>query len=73
MQKLTKSIKNILHIDTNPSTAGGTSDARFFAQFGVDVVEFGVINDKIHSINESTTVYEVSRLTQVFTELLKKF
>ncbi len=73
VKKLQKSIKHILNIDTNYSTAGGTSDARFFASFDVDVVEFGVINDKIHSVNESTTIYEVSHLTKVFEELINEF
>ncbi len=34
-----KSIQNICSIDTKLSTAGGTSDARFFGEFGVDTVE----------------------------------
>ena len=73
VQKIRQSIKDILNINTKNSTAGGTSDARFFGQFKIDTIEFGVINDTIHSINERTSVKEVKNLTLVFEELIKKF
>ncbi|MCK5293038.1 MAG: M20/M25/M40 family metallo-hydrolase, partial [Arcobacteraceae bacterium] len=59
--------------DTKYSTAGGTSDARFFGQFKIDTVEFGVINDTIHSVNERTTVKEVENLTKIFTNIIKNY
>lgn len=55
------------------STAGGTSDARFIAAYGIDVIEFGVINDTIHAPNERTSVEEVENLYAVFTELIHNF
>lgn len=55
------------------STAGGTSDARYLAEFGVNVVEFGVKNDKIHKVNESTSVDEVRKLYQTFVTLIEAF
>ena len=67
------SIKEILGITTKHSTAGGTSDARYFGAFGIEAIEFGVINDTIHSIGERTTVKEVEGLTAVFEDLIKKF
>ncbi len=73
VKHITKSIKNILNIDTKYSTAGGTSDARFFGQFNIDTIEFGVINDTIHSVNEKTTKYEVEQLTKIFQDLIKHF
>ncbi|RLA75446.1 MAG: succinyl-diaminopimelate desuccinylase [Epsilonproteobacteria bacterium] len=73
VQKLQIAIKKVLKIDTKFSTAGGTSDARFFALFDIDVVEFGVINDKIHKANESTTIDEVKALQKIFKELLELF
>ena len=63
VKNIQKSIKNILNIDTKLSTAGGTSDARFFGQFKIATVEFGVINDTIHAIDERTSVKEVENLT----------
>jgi len=37
---------------------------------GVDVVEFGVINDTIHAVNERTTAKEVQELYEVFKNLI---
>jgi succinyl-diaminopimelate desuccinylase len=48
------------------STAGGTSDARFMAPYGIDVIEFGVKNDRIHAPNERTSIQEVNDLHRVF-------
>ncbi|MEA3316078.1 MAG: succinyl-diaminopimelate desuccinylase [Campylobacterota bacterium] len=73
VQNISSSIKKISKIDTKHSTAGGTSDARFFGEFKIDTVEFGVINDTIHAIDERTTVKEVESLTKVFEEVIKSW
>jgi succinyl-diaminopimelate desuccinylase len=70
---LTKSIEEVCAITPKHSTAGGTSDARFIAQYGIDVVEFGVINDTIHAPNERTSIAEVENLYRVFTLLIQRF
>ena len=66
-------IKDVTSVETKLSTAGGTSDARFFGEYGIDTVEFGVINDTIHAPNESTTVKEVRDLEKIFEKLIEKF
>ena len=72
--KIVKAMQNSIEIITGIipklSTTGGTSDARFFGEFGVDTVEFGVKNDTIHSVNERTTLKEVESLYKVFRDLL---
>jgi len=73
VQNISKSIKTICNIDTKHSTAGGTSDARFFGEFKIDTVEFGVINDTIHAVDERTTVEEVENLTKIFEEVIKSW
>ena len=74
-RKIVKDIKiaieEITGIKTKYSTAGGTSDARFIAPMGVDVKEFGVKNDTIHSINERTTAQEVEDLYKIFKRLIE--
>jgi len=70
---LVKAIEEKTGMYPKLSTAGGTSDARFFAQFGVDVVEFGVINDTIHAPNERTTMQEVEDLEDVFKKVIDNF
>ena len=73
VQKLTKSIENITGISAKLSTAGGTSDARFMGAFGIDVVEFGVINDTIHAPNECTSIVEVENLYYIFKHMIQNF
>jgi succinyl-diaminopimelate desuccinylase len=70
---LSDSIETITKQRTKLSTAGGTSDARFMGAFGIDVVEFGVINDTIHAPNERTSIAEVEGLYEVFCDVLKNF
>ncbi|WP_419777842.1 succinyl-diaminopimelate desuccinylase [Malaciobacter marinus] len=67
------SISKVLGVTTKHSTAGGTSDARYFGAFGIEAIEFGVINDTIHSVGERTTVKEVEGLTDVYVDLIKNF
>lgn len=55
------------------STSGGTSDARYFAEYGVSVVECGVCNDSIHSVNERVRLSEVESLQNVFLTLLAQW
>ncbi|MBA1433388.1 MAG: succinyl-diaminopimelate desuccinylase [Epsilonproteobacteria bacterium] len=64
-------IESVTGVSPKHSTAGGTSDARFISAFGVDVIEFGVKNDTIHSINERTTKKEVEDLYRVFKTLIE--
>jgi succinyl-diaminopimelate desuccinylase len=73
VQKLSSSIESVTGLNTKLSTAGGTSDARFMGAFGIDVVEFGVINDTIHAPNERTSIKEVEKLYEVFRHLVEVF
>jgi len=65
-----KAIEKVTGLKPKHSTAGGTSDARHIAPLGIDVVEFGVKNDTIHSINERTTQKEVQDLYEVFKTII---
>lgn len=73
VKALDASIEKVTGIKPKHSTAGGTSDARFIAEFGIDVIEFGVKNDTIHAPNERTSIDEVSRLYEVFKELIRTY
>ncbi len=70
VKKMEKSVLDITNIEPVLSTSGGTSDARYFGEYEVDTVEFGVKNDTIHSINERTTLKEVEELKKVFKNLI---
>ncbi|MDD5373582.1 MAG: succinyl-diaminopimelate desuccinylase [Sulfurimonas sp.] len=71
VKNIDKAIEDITGIKPKYSTAGGTSDARLVAAFGIAVVEFGVINDTIHAVNERTSVKEVEKLYEVFKNLIR--
>ncbi|MCX2716597.1 succinyl-diaminopimelate desuccinylase [Helicobacter sp. MIT 21-1697] len=66
-------IERTLSITPELSTSGGTSDARFFAQYGIDVVEIGVPNDRIHAINERVSINDILALHDTFVEFLQLF
>lgn len=71
VKKIDEAIMNVVGFKPKHSTAGGTSDARFIAPLGIEVVEFGVKNDTIHSVNERTSVKEVEDLYAVFKKLIE--
>lgn len=52
------------------STSGGTSDGRFFAEYGVEVVEFGPNNATIHQVNECIAIEELVKLSLVYEAIL---
>ena len=68
-----EAIEEVCGIRPKHSTAGGTSDARFFAEHGVKTIEFGVKNDTIHAPNERTSEDEVRGLYEVFKRVIEKF
>jgi succinyl-diaminopimelate desuccinylase len=53
------------------STGGGTSDGRFIAPMGAEVIELGVCNRTIHKVNESVGVAELESLHQMYLQALK--
>ncbi len=48
------------------STSGGTSDGRFIAPYGIDVVELGPINATIHRVNEVVSIADLERLEHIY-------
>jgi len=53
------------------STGGGTSDGRFIAPLGAQVVELGVINASIHKVNESVRVADIDALHRMYSGTLR--
>jgi len=54
------------------STGGGTSDGRFIAPLGAQVVELGVVNRTIHKVNECVRVEEIDRLRRAYVRTLER-
>ena len=66
-----QAIKTITQRDTQLSTGGGTSDGRFIAPMGAEVVELGVVNKTIHQIDEHTNINELTQLKDIYREILR--
>lgn len=71
IEAVTRAIKEETGIDTELSTAGGTSDGRFIAPTGAQVVELGPVNATIHKINECVAVAELEQLTAIYRRSLE--
>ena len=53
-----------------PDTGGGTSDGRFIAPTGAEVVELGPLNGSIHKINEHTPVKDIETLSRIYEAII---
>jgi succinyl-diaminopimelate desuccinylase len=66
-----EAIKHVTNIDTELSTSGGTSDGRFIAPTGAQVVELGPINATIHQVNEHVSVKDLEILSEIYERTLE--
>lgn len=66
-----KAIQEILNIETELSTSGGTSDGRFIAPTGAEVLELGPCNASIHQINECVNINDLSKLARLYQRILE--
>ena len=58
--------RDLCGLDPEQSTGGGTSDGRFIAPMGVEVVEIGPVNATIHKVDECVAVEELERLPAIY-------
>ncbi|MDD4912082.1 MAG: succinyl-diaminopimelate desuccinylase [Sideroxydans sp.] len=63
---VSNAIREIVGIETDLSTSGGTSDGRFIADICPQVLEVGPINATIHKLNECVSVKELDELSEVY-------
>ena len=67
-----EAIAEVCSIEGQLSTSGGTSDGRFIAPHGIDVVEIGPINRTIHKVNEEVLIEDIFALEAIYLSILKK-
>ncbi|MCW8885870.1 MAG: succinyl-diaminopimelate desuccinylase [Motiliproteus sp.] len=67
-----QSIKAITNIDSELSTSGGTSDGRFIAPTGAQVVELGPCNATIHKVNEQVRVKDLDTLSDLYENIMAR-
>lgn len=65
------SIKTETGLDTELSTSGGTSDGRFIAKLGTQVIELGTLNATIHKVDEQIVASDLDRLSNIYQSILK--
>jgi succinyl-diaminopimelate desuccinylase len=53
------------------STGGGTSDGRFIAKTGAEIVELGPVNESIHKVNEHVLLEDVPRLSRMYQGIME--
>ncbi|BBB31069.1 succinyl-diaminopimelate desuccinylase [Neptunomonas japonica] len=67
-----QAIKAVTGMDTELSTAGGTSDGRFIAPTGAQVLELGPVNATIHQIDERVKVKDLDILSDLYENILAR-
>lgn len=70
---VSRSIREITGIVPNMATGGGTSDARFIAPTGAAVVEFGLVGESSHQLNESIAISDLLGSVDVYERILENF
>ena len=65
-----EAIQSELGIQPELNTGGGTSDGRFIAPLGTEVLELGLLNESIHKIDENTSVEDLDALSRVYHRIM---
>ena len=66
-----QAIKQHTGLDTLLATTGGTSDGRFIAPTGAQVLELGPVNDSIHKLNEHVDTQQLDTLSDIYQTILE--
>lgn len=72
IEAVTKAIKDVTGINTTLSTGGGTSDGRFIAPTGTEVIELGPCNTSVHHVDEHVRVVDLEILTRIYEQILTR-
>jgi len=64
--------REVLDIEPDLNTGGGTSDGRFIAPLGTEVLELGLINSSIHKIDEHTPAADLYRLSAAYLDIIQR-
>ena len=67
-----KCIEDVTGLKTVLSTAGGTSDGRFIAPMGSEVLELGPVNSSIHRVDEHVSTEDLNKLTKIYQKIVSQ-
>lgn len=72
VQAAFEAVRDVTGLVPELFTGGGTSDGRFLAPLGAQVVEIGPVNATIHQVNERVRIADLERLSRVYERLLER-
>jgi succinyl-diaminopimelate desuccinylase len=71
-QAVTGAVREVLKQNPELNTGGGTSDGRYIAPLGTEVLELGLINTTIHQVDERTPVADLDRLFATYYDIARR-
>ncbi|SIN98288.1 succinyl-diaminopimelate desuccinylase [Salinivibrio sp. ES.052] len=72
LDAVVSAVEEVNHQTPQLLTTGGTSDGRFIAQMGAQVIELGPVNATIHKVNECVSIPDLEKLTDMYQKVLEK-
>ncbi|PCS21893.1 succinyl-diaminopimelate desuccinylase [Candidatus Enterovibrio escicola] len=72
MKAVVEAVDEVNHQKPKLLTTGGTSDGRFIAKMGTQVIELGPVNATIHKVNECVKITDLEKLTDMYQKVLEK-
>jgi succinyl-diaminopimelate desuccinylase len=71
-QSVVDAVESGLGITPGLNTGGGTSDGRYMAPLGSEVIELGLLNGTIHQIDERTPTADLERLADIYHDIIRR-
>ena len=71
-ETVAQAVQNRFRRSPEFNTGGGTSDARFIAPLGTEVLELGPINQSIHKVDENVSIDDLASLSEVYFDILRR-
>ena len=71
LESVVKAVNDVNQTEPQLLTTGGTSDGRFIARMGGQVVELGPVNATIHKINECVNIEDLEKLTNMYKKTME--
>ncbi len=72
LNAVVEAVEEVNHTKPELLTTGGTSDGRFIARMGAEVIELGPLNSTIHKVNECVNIADLEKLTDMYQKTLFK-
>ena len=71
-EAVVSAVEDLLGVYPDLNTGGGTSDGRYIAPLGTEVLELGLLNTSIHQIDERTPIHDLDRLQKTYLDVLNR-